>query len=116
MSRDDRVMLTDLLGLPVLQEDARLGYVVDARFVLDGAPDGVLARARLLGLIVGPRSRLGFLGYEREDLRAPWLLARLLRRREHGAYLVGMEDVVEVGRGHVRVRPGHRRWSTDLPE
>lgn len=117
MSRDDeRVLLTRVLGLPVLQDGERIGYVVDARFVLDGAPEGVFARARLLGLIVGPHARLGFLGYERKDMRAPRLLARALRRREHGAYLVGMEDVVEVAREHVSVRPDHRRWSTDLPE
>ncbi len=111
---DDRLLLSDLRGMPVLEDDVRIGYVVDVRFVLDGPPGTLVAGARVLGIIVGPHARLGFMGYERRDMRAPALLARALRRREHGAHLIGMEDVLELGRGHIRVRPGHRRWSTEL--
>lgn len=113
---DGRLLLSDLLGAPVVEGSRQIGHVLDVRFVLDGAPGPLLATPRMLGIIVGARRRLGFLGYEREDMHAPALLARVLRRRVREAHLVDMADVVELADGRVVVREGHRRWATTLAE
>lgn len=111
---DDRLLLTDLLGAVVVEGEDRIGHVIDARFVIDGSPGVLLSRARLLGVIVGPRPNVGFLGYERRDMRAPAPLAAVFRRRERGAHLVASEDLVEFADDRLRVREGHTHWSANL--
>ncbi len=109
------MILSDLLSRPVLQDGERVGYVLDARFVLAGpARSGLLADAELLGLVVGPRPRAGFLGFERLDER-PSLIRRALRQRQHGAFLVDWRDVDGVDEGGVVLASGCPRWSAVLP-
>ncbi len=89
----------DLIDVEVRDADGeRLGYVVDLRLVLDRPPEAgaVLAGARLHGLVVSPRTRTSFLGYERTSVRAPWPIAQLLRRRHRGSFLVHWPDVASV--------------------
>ncbi|HEY0248852.1 MAG TPA: PRC-barrel domain-containing protein [Gryllotalpicola sp.] len=112
--------LSELIGLEVrTAEGETLGRVVDARLVLDGPPSGhgtgALAAPRLHGLLVSPRSRDSFLGYERTDVDRPALLARLLRRRQRGTALVLWRDVAAVGET-IGLRPGAQRYSPQLPE
>ena len=93
-----------------------LGYVVDVRFVLDGPLDGHCSPTpRLHGLLVSPRTGTSFLGYERTGVRSPALVARWLRRRHRGTFLVPWADVEAVAPGAVRLRDGFRRLSPDLP-
>ena len=109
------MILGDLLGTPVHDADGgRLGRVADARFVLDGPPHQLMAEPRLLGLVVSPHSVASFLGYERNGLTRPWLLARLLRWRHRGSFLVLWEDIAMVGPRSVRLRPGFTRYNTML--
>lgn len=91
------MIASDLLDVPV-HDDAgtHLGWVVDLRFVLDGPPSTFLARARLHGLVVSPRTRTSFLGFERSDVRSPWPIAPLLRWLHRGAFLVHWPDVARV--------------------
>ncbi len=110
----DPLRLSDLLGAPVLEAGRRIGYVIDARFVLDGAPSPSLAGARLMGLVIGPRRRMVLLGYERRKVRAPAPIGRFLAWRERGAHLVAAEDLVIFEHGELTVRAGHRRWSATL--
>ncbi|TQJ40121.1 hypothetical protein FBY33_2173 [Arthrobacter sp. SLBN-112] len=111
------MILGDLLGTPVHDADGgRLGRVADARFVLDGPPHQLMADARLLGLVVSPHSVASFLGYERNGLTHPWLLARILRWRHRGSFLVLWEDIAMVGPRSVRLRPGFTRYSTALED
>ncbi|MDT0169696.1 PRC-barrel domain containing protein [Pseudarthrobacter sp. BRE9] len=111
------MILGDLLSTPVHDADGgRLGRVADARFVLDGAPHQLMAEPRLLGLVVSPHSVASFLGYERNGLTRPWLLARILRWRHRGSFLVLWEDIAMVGPRSVRLRPGFTRYSTVLEE
>jgi hypothetical protein len=70
--------------------------VVDVRFVLDGPPDTSLARARLHGLVVSPRSRTSFMGFERSSVRHPWPVASILRWWHRGTFLVHWPDVARV--------------------
>lgn len=110
------MILGDLLDAPVRGPgDEPLGYVVDVRFVLDGPLDGVLAAPRLHGLLVSPRTGGSFLGYERTGVRSPALVARWLRWRHRGTFLVHWSDVEAVEPGAVRLRGGYRRFSPDLP-
>lgn len=91
------MIASDLLDVPVLDADGtHVGFVVDLRLVLDGPPDGPLARPRLHGLVVSPRSRSSFLGFERSAVRAPWPVAHLVRRRHRGTFLVHWSDVASV--------------------
>ncbi|MFI2486036.1 PRC-barrel domain containing protein [Promicromonospora kroppenstedtii] len=110
----------DLLDARVLGPDgATLGVVVDVRFALEvvDEPDDdarerdredpetplsahldrdAVAGARLVGLLVSPHSGGSFLGYERTEMRSPWPIAQLVRRRHRGTFLAGWSDVAEV--------------------
>ncbi|WP_255767656.1 PRC-barrel domain-containing protein [Pseudarthrobacter sulfonivorans] len=109
------MILGDLLGTPVHDSDGgRLGRVADARFVLDGPPQQLMAEPRLLGLVVSPHSVSSFLGYERTGLTQPWPLAHMLRWRHRGSFLVMWEDIASVGEQSVRLRPGFTRYSPAL--
>jgi hypothetical protein len=91
------VIASDLLDVPVHDDaGAHLGWVVDLRFVLDGTPDTHLAHARLHGLVVSPRTRTSFMGFERSSVRHPWPVAPLLRRLHRGTFLVHWPDVARV--------------------
>lgn len=91
------MIASDLLDVRVLDAGGTpVGWVVDLRFVLDGPPDGRLAGARLHGLVVSPRTRSSFLGYERSRVRHPWPIAPLVRRRHRGTFLAHWEDVARV--------------------
>ena len=109
------MILSDLLGNPVLSADGeRLGQVVDARLVLDGPPDGMLAAARLYGLVVSPHSHGSFDGYERTGVDAPALIARYLRWRARGSFLVLWDDLASLAGDEVRLRPGATPYSPRL--
>lgn len=110
------MILTDLLDRPVHGPDgARVGYVIDVRFALDGPPGQLLAGARLHGLLVSPRTRTPLLGYERTAVRSPWPIAQILRRRHRGTFMVRWEDVQKADVDALHLRAGFRRWSAAMP-
>ncbi|KRC51045.1 hypothetical protein ASE16_08915 [Leifsonia sp. Root227] len=109
------MILSDLLQTPVFSADGeRLGRVIDARFVVDGAPGQLLADARLDGFVVSGHSGSSFLGYERNDERSPWLIARFLRWRHRGAFLVRWEDVERLSPTAIKLREGYTRYEPGL--
>lgn len=109
------MILGDLLGTAVHDADGgRLGRVADARFVVDGPAQQLMAEPRLLGLVVSPHSVASFLGYERNGVTRPWPLAHLLRWRHRGSFLVLWEDIGMIGPEAVRLRPGFIRYSPEL--
>ncbi len=115
------MILSELIGSPVVQSGDRVGRVADLRFVLDAAPgssDDIripMPEALLLyGLLVSPRAPGSFLGYERSGVTRPWPLAQLLRRRERGSFLVLWADVVQLSADGVLLRSHARRWSPAL--
>lgn len=104
------MILGDLLGLPV--RDARgdrIGFVIDVRFVIDGAPrpDAPLAEARLAGFVVSPRTRSSFWGYERTEETRPAVIARFLRWRHRGTFLVPWTSVARLEEDAVHLLPDH---------
>jgi sporulation protein YlmC with PRC-barrel domain len=109
------MILSDLLGCAVYDSaGARLGVVSDARFVLDGPPEGLLAPPRLVGLIVSPRTSSSFLGYERQGLTQPWPVAQILRWWHRGSFLVLWEDLAGVRPDAVRLREGYTPYAPGL--
>lgn len=109
------MILSDLLGSPVVDSSGeRLGQVVDARFVLDGPPDGMLAAARLYGLVVSAHSHTSFAGYERTGVDAPALIARFLRWRARGSFLVLWSDLESFTDDVIHLRSGATLYSPRL--
>ncbi|MFT4283843.1 MAG: PRC-barrel domain containing protein [Protaetiibacter sp.] len=107
------MILSDLLGSEVRDADGLLlGRVIDARFRLEGTTSP--SRARLVGIIVSPRSVLSYLGYERTVASRPVILDRLLRWMHRGSFLVLWEDVARIQRERVELRPGYRREPSAL--
>ena len=104
--------LGEVLSLPVTCDGERLGIVVDARFVLRGSvAPGHLAVPELVGLIVGPRRGVAFLGYERVEVTRPAVLNRFFAWRQRGSFLVDVGEIRSIGR-EVDLAPGFTRWST----
>ncbi len=108
------MLLNDILKKPVRYGDQKLGHAIDCRFILDGKPSTLLAQARLVGIIVGPRTSEAFLGYERTSVRSPALLAHYFRWRQRGAFMVAWEDIECVTDTAIVVRASFTRWSPGL--
>lgn len=102
------MLLSDLLGKEVaFGPDASLGRVCDARFrrgPRKGEREGDL---ELVALIVSPRSRLSFYGYERGAVQRPAVIAAIVRWLHRGSRVVPWECVARVDADRVvlGVRP-----------
>jgi sporulation protein YlmC with PRC-barrel domain len=109
------MILGDLLGLPVLDATgARLGYVIDVRFVIDGAPRVPLADARLAGFVVSPRTKSSYWGYERTEQTRPAVIARFLAWRHRGTFLVPWTSVARLDADAVHLLPDHEALGPEL--
>lgn len=107
------MLLSELLDLPVHDADgARIGWVVDLRFRL--SDDGPAEGTELVGILVSPKSRASYFGYERRDARSPWLLASVIRWRHRRTRLVPWPDVQRVGSTGLTLRPHYRTQSPVL--
>jgi hypothetical protein len=106
------MILSELLGLPVFGADGdAAGTIVDVRFVIDGTPGQLLATAQLYGFIVGRHSTHSFMGYERTNETAPAGIARFLRWRERGSFMVLWKDVESITEAGLVLRAGCSRYS-----
>jgi hypothetical protein len=109
------MLLSKLLGLRVIDAGSHpVGTVVDIRLTIAGDPERNPPTPRVLGLVVSPRTRSSYLGYERAGADAPALLAALLRWRHRGTFLAAWDDVARVGTDLVRLRSGYTRYSPVL--
>jgi sporulation protein YlmC with PRC-barrel domain len=109
------MQLSRLLGLRVIDAAQHpVGTVVDVRLTLAGDPENNPPKPRVLGLVISPRTKSSFLGYERSNARAPMMLAALMRWRHRGTFLAAWDDVARVGSDLVRLRPGYTRYSAVL--
>lgn len=110
------MILSDVLGHRVEDADgAAVGYVIDARFVVDGSPGQLLADARLDGFVISPHSRRSYLGYERSAVNAPAVINAIVRWLHRGTFYVQWDAVHLIGADVVRLRPGYRRFDPALP-
>lgn len=97
---------SDLVHARVLGPDgAYVGRVSDLRAIQDGPVLGTWGAAfRVAGLVVTKARVTNFLGYERDHMRGPWLVAVLVRWLHRNDVFVHWSDV-EAVEGHVvRVR------------
>jgi hypothetical protein len=109
------MQLSKLLGLQVIDAAQHpVGTVVDVRLTMSGDPHHDPAAPQVVGLVISPRTRSSFLGYERSDADAPVILAALFRWRHRGTFLAAWEDVARVGSGLVKLRAGYTRHSAVL--
>ncbi len=108
------MILSDLIRLPVVAGDQRIGYVVDARFTVPSEGEKVKGDATLVGLIVSHRHSASFLGYERNSVNRPWLIADYLAWRHRGAFLLKWDDIECLGRDAVRAREEFTRHDASL--
>ncbi|MEE2034490.1 PRC-barrel domain containing protein [Rhodococcus chondri] len=100
--------LSDLLGIRAHDADGhRLGTVVDARFRVTDGPETLT----LEGVLVSPHSGGSFLGYERSTVTSPALIARYLRWRHRGAFLVLWRDVRRLDERRIELREGYTKYS-----
>jgi sporulation protein YlmC with PRC-barrel domain len=110
------MILSDILGHPVVDADGvRLGTVLDLRFVIDGTPGQLLADARLDGLVVSPRSRRSYLGYERSEVNAPTVINSIVTWLHRGTFYVQWDAVAVISRDRVQLRRGYHRFDAHLP-
>jgi sporulation protein YlmC with PRC-barrel domain len=109
------MQLSELLGMRVVDAgNDHVGTVTDVRLTIAADPQDNPPTPRVFGLIVSPRTKSSFLGYERTTADAPYLLAQLLRWRHRGTFLAGWEDVARVGEDSVRLRPRYTKYSAIL--
>jgi hypothetical protein len=107
--------LSELLGLDVLDATAqRLGTVVDVRLAVTGDLDDKPDSPTLFGLVISPRTRSSYLGYERTDVHRPAALAALLRWRHRGTFLALWDDVARVDAKSASLRAGFQRYAPAL--
>lgn len=131
------MIIGDLLDARVLGPDGEaIGYVADVRLSAElreaaaagpgddesgdqpltarvGRHDAV-GQVELVGLLVSPSGGTSFLGFERTDVRSPWLIAALVRRLHRGTFLVAWQDVAALGDGTVTLSDGFERLDPSL--
>jgi hypothetical protein len=92
--------VVDVAGEPI-------GGVGDVRLVQDGPYQEAFGPAlRVEGLVAGRQGLAARLGYDRGDVKGPWLLRTLFRRSEARARYVAWEQIAEIRDGvvHLSVR------------
>lgn len=109
------MQLSNLLGLRVIDAGHHpVGTVVDVRLGFAGDRADHPPMPRVTGLVISPRTRSSYLGYERTSLNSPVLIAAIARWRHRGTFLAAWEDVLRVGSDQVTLRPGYHRHSAVL--
>jgi hypothetical protein len=109
------VQLSELLGREVVDATAgRLGTIIDIRLTVTGDLDENPDIPILFGLLVSPRTRSSYLGYERSDAQRPKTLAALLRWRHRGTFLALWDDVAKIDADSVSLRHGFTRYTPTL--
>jgi hypothetical protein len=91
-----------------------VGTIIDVRLATDADLDDHPGAPEIFGLVVSPRTRSSYLGYERSDVRRPAVLAAFLRRRHRGTFLALWADVARIDHRSVTLRPGFNRYSAIL--
>jgi len=109
------MQLSRLLGLQVIDAGSHpVGTVVDIRLTIASDPEENPPTPRVVGLVISPRTKSSFLGYERSGATAPAMLAAIARWRHRGTFLAAWEDVARIGSEQVKLRSGYTRYSAVL--
>lgn len=109
------MQLSELLGCQAHEAGvSTVGTVIDVRLAITESPDEYHVAPTLFGLVISPRSRSSYLGYERTGVRQPTLLAALLRWRHRGTFLVLWSDIERLDGDSLLLRRGFSRYSPTL--
>jgi hypothetical protein len=110
------MLLSELLDIAIDDaEGRRVGWVIDVRFrVTRSESEDGAAPPELVGILLNPKNRWSYLGYERRDVRSPRLLASIIRWRNRHTRLVSWSDVQRVDASRVTLRPGYQLHSPTL--
>lgn len=104
------MQLSKLLGLKVIDAGHHpVGTVIDVRLAIAGDRADHPPTPRIAGLVISPRTRSSYLGYERTSLNSPAIIAALARWRHRGTFLAHWDDVLRVGSEQLTLRPGYGR-------
>jgi sporulation protein YlmC with PRC-barrel domain len=110
------MQLSKLLGLQVIDAGSHhVGTVVDVRLTIAGDPEHNPPTPRVVGLVVSPRTKSSYLGYERSGATAPAMLAAIARWLHRGTFVAAWQDVARIGSEQVKLRSGYTRYSAVLP-
>jgi sporulation protein YlmC with PRC-barrel domain len=110
------MILSELMGLPVMNADgARAGYLIDVRFVVDGAPHQLLADARLDGIVISPHTRASYWGYDRNNVNSPVILGKLLAWMHRGTFYVQWRAIERVTSDAVWLRDHREEYEPASP-
>ncbi|MEA2497955.1 MAG: hypothetical protein QOH26_360 [Actinomycetota bacterium] len=95
--------LSDLLGEEVFDVDGRrVGKVHDVRVVQDGPLIGTFGAAfRIDGLIVGKGSLGARMGFDRSEMKGPYLLKVFFNARHAGTKYVPWDSVAAIEEGKI---------------
>ncbi|CRZ15710.1 hypothetical protein [Mycolicibacterium neworleansense] len=109
------MQLSNLLGLRVLDAGHHpVGTVIDVRLRFGGDGSDRPSSPQVAGLIISPRTRSSYLGYERTGIKAPALIAVIAGWRHRGTFLADWDDVARIASDHVTLRAGYSRRSPEL--
>lgn len=109
------MQLSNLLGLRVLDAGHHpVGTVIDVRLSIAEEGESQPDNPEVTGLVVSPRTRSSYLGYERTGIDAPAFIATIAAWRHRGTFLAAWGDVARVGSDHVTLRAGYSRHSPTL--
>ncbi|BBZ05442.1 hypothetical protein MCHIJ_48790 [Mycolicibacterium chitae] len=111
------MQLSSLLGMPVVDAGHhRLGTVTDVRLSVPGDRDDRPGTPRVAALVMSPRTRSSYLGYERTSINAPLVIAALAKWLHRGTFTAAWEDVARVGSERITLRPGYSRGPAALKD
>jgi hypothetical protein len=98
--------LTDVLGSEVIDSTGRkIAVVTDVRLVQDGPILGELGAAfRVHGLVMGRVSMGAHMGFERRNVRGPWLLKRFFALIQGTPHYAEWELIRSIEPDRVRLR------------
>ncbi|MFV8053419.1 hypothetical protein [Mycobacterium sp. 48b] len=109
------MQLSNLLELRVLDAGHHpVGTVIDVRLKTSTHHTGRPSAPEVVGLVISPRTRSSYLGYERTGINAPALIAAIAKWRHRGTFLTAWDDVARIGSDHITLRAGYGRHCPTL--
>ena len=98
--------LTDLLGSRVFDRRGNdVGFVTDVRLVQDGPIVGDFGAAfRVHGLVIGRTTIAAHMGFERRNVRGPWMLKKIFSLIQGTPHYVAWGEVRSIEKGLLRLR------------
>lgn len=105
--------LSDLVGKPAFGTGrVPFGRVTDVRMSQGGPTVGTFGSAyKIDGLIVSKHQTFGRLGYDRVEMKGPWMLRAMTKALQRSAIYVPWESVVSWKEGEVEIEGSRDAFS-----